>query len=107
MVVPPRSKTVRFWKIYGLVIAVDLLLYLLIFYVGKAIPSPPDQSAPGNAGLMVAWALAHMPGTLIFTKQLLSESFAWLLILQDAWLAGLIYFWRRKRVITMSEPALH
>ncbi len=90
---------VSFWKIYGIVMAMDLLLYVLIFYVGRAIPpASPDTSFPGNYGLVIAWLIAHFPAALIFiTTRVLPDSAMWLLIFQDAWVAGLIYWWRRRK----------
>ena len=79
--------------------AMDLLLYFLIFYVGKAIPpASPDTSYPGNYGLVLVWLFAHFPTALIFfATRALPDSLMWLLIFQDAWLAGLIYLWLRRK----------
>jgi Na+-driven multidrug efflux pump len=103
---PKHAQTPSFWKIYAFVMIVDLMLYILVFHVGKAIPAPPDASAPGNMGLIVAWLFAHAPAAFLYTAQVLSESFLWLLVLQDAWIAGLIYLWRRRGVRTAPKAAL-
>lgn len=93
-----ESNSISFWKIYGTVMAIDLILYVLIFYVGSAIPSAPGASAPGNIGLVMYWLIAHLPAVRIFwVIPTTADSWMWLLVLQDAWLAGLIYLWRRGR----------
>jgi Na+-driven multidrug efflux pump len=98
MAAPEKPGKAGFWQIYGVVMAIDLLLYILIFYVGKAIPAAPGTSAPGNMNLVVAWLFVHVPAALIFfTTRALSESLMWLLILQDVWLASLVHLWRRRR----------
>jgi hypothetical protein len=57
------SKSISFWKLYGIVMAVDLIIYVLIFHAGRAIPpSSPGTSFPGNYGLVLAWLEAHYPG---------------------------------------------
>jgi len=96
--VPQKAGAVSFWKIYGIVMAIDLLLYFLIFYVGRMIPpASPGTSFPGNYGLIIYWFQAHYPAALVFLKfRALSDSMMWLLILQDVWLAALIYLWRRR-----------
>jgi len=95
---PQKSSAIRFWKIYGIVMAVDLLLYFLIFYVGRAIPpASPFTSYPGNYGLCMGWLFAHFPMALIFWGSSLPDSLMWLFIFQDAWLAGLIVLWRRRK----------
>ena len=96
---PQKSSAIRFWKIYGIVMAVDLLLYFLIFYVGRYIPpASPYTSNPGNYGLCLGWLFAHFPTVLIFFRtQALPDSLMWLLIFQDAWLAGLIYLCLRRK----------
>ena len=93
-----KARVPSFWKIYAIVMAVDLLIYILIFHAGKAIPpASPTTSFPGNTGLVIYWLQAHMPASLIFLKNpTLPESLISLLILQDAWLAGLIYLWKRR-----------
>jgi Na+-driven multidrug efflux pump len=95
-----RSRAISFWKVYGIVMAVDMLLYILIFYAGKAIPpASPDTSFPGNYGLALTWLFAHFPSVLIFYAiRALPDKLFWLLIFQDAWLAGLIHLWRRRRI---------
>lgn len=95
---PQEPKTISFWKIYGSVMAIDLLLYVLIFYVGRAIASAPGASSPGNYGLIMYWLRAHFPAArILFATRALSDGLMWILIFQDAWLAGLIYLWRRRR----------
>jgi hypothetical protein len=80
-----------FWKICAVVMAVDLLLYVLIFFGGSAIPpASPYTSFPGNYGLALGWALAHYPATLIFLARLLPDSMMWILTLNGVWIAGLI-----------------
>jgi hypothetical protein len=103
---PQESKSISFWKIYGTVMVIDLLLYVLIFYVGRAIPSDPGASAPGNIGLVMYWLAAHLPATRIFlVTPAMSDSLMWILVLQDAWLAGLIYLWRRGRSRQAMSPS--
>ncbi len=97
---PQRSGASRFWKIYGIVMAVDLLVYFLIFYAGRAIPpASPYTSFPGNYGLCLGWIFAHFPAALIYwDRPFLPDSLLWLLAVQDAWLASVIVLWlRRKR----------
>jgi len=96
---PQKSSASSFWKIYAIVMAVDLLLYFLIFYVGRAIPpASPYTSYPGNYGLCLVWLFAHFPTELIFfATRALPDSLMWLLIFQDAWLAALILLWRRRK----------
>ena len=100
---------VSFWKVYGAVVAMDLFLYVLIFLAGRAIPpASPDTSFPGNYALALGWLTAHFPATAVFYKRALSESLLWLLTLQDAWLAGLIYIWARlsrQRRLSLRDQA--
>jgi hypothetical protein len=85
-----------FWKICAIVMVVDLLLYVLVFYGGRVIPpASPYTSFPGNYGLILGWALAHYPSMLIFHARVLPDSMMWILTLHDVWIAGLIYVWRR------------
>jgi|SRR5882724_10878290 len=92
------SRAIRFLKIYGIIMAVDLLLYFLIFYIGRAIPpASPYTSYPGNYGLCMGWFFAHFPAAMVFFGGALPESLAWLAILQDVWLAALICFWIRRK----------
>jgi hypothetical protein len=92
-----------FWKIYGVVMTVDLAIYLLIFYAGRAIPpASPDTSFPGNYGLCIWWIIAHFPTAWIYTHtQVLPDSLLWILIFQDVWVAGmialLVVLWRRRK----------
>ena len=94
------SNAIRFWKIYAIVMAVDLFTYFLIFYAGRAIPpASPFTSYPGNYGLCLAWIFAHFPGGLIlFSREILPESLMWVLVFQDAWLAALIFLWKRRKL---------
>ena len=97
---PPKLPAPRFLKIYGVVMAMDLMVYLLIFYAGRAIPPRPDTSFPGNFGLCVWWTLAHYPAAwLYYHKQMLPDGLLWVLIFQDALWAGLILLlvalWKR------------
>jgi hypothetical protein len=88
---PQRSRAIQFCRIYGIIIAADLLLYFLIFYVGKAIPpASPYTSYPGNYGLCLGWLFAHFPAALIFWGTFLPDHFMWLLIFQDAWLVAVV-----------------
>ena|SRR6185369_10366837 len=100
MPAPQTSNAIRFWKIYGILVAVDLLLYVLIFYVGRAIPpASPYTSNPGNYGLCLGWLFAHFPACLVFfSAPNLPDTWMWLLTVQDAWLAGLLFLWRRNRL---------
>jgi hypothetical protein len=78
--------------------AVDLLVYVLIFYAGKAIPpASPYTSYPGNYGLCLGWLFAHFPVSLIFWGSSLPDGLMWLLIFQDAWLAAVVLLWRRRK----------
>ena len=87
--------------------AVDLLLYVLIFYAGRAIPpASPHTSFPGNYGLVMLWLIAHFPAALIFrVARFLPDSLMWILILQDIWLAALIYWWRKRMLSRTSHPS--
>ena len=99
-----NPKPISFWKLYGLVMAVDLILYVLVFYAGRGIPSAPGASSPGNYGLMLHWLDAHRPAALIFYEsRALPDSLMWLLIFQDAWVAGLAYW--LVRTTSRSRPA--
>src|ERR1035437_4372495 len=92
------SNAIRFWKIYSIVMAVDLLLYFVIFYAGRAIPpASPYTSYPGNYALCMGWFLAHFPAVWFFFSGALPERLAWLTVLQDVWLAALIFLWRRRK----------
>jgi hypothetical protein len=93
----PRK--IRFLKIYCIVMAVDLLVYFLIFYAGRAIPpASPSTSYAGNYGLCLGWLFAHFPAALIFwVDSPLPDSLMWLLIFQDFWLAALIVSRRQKK----------
>lgn len=95
---PQRSRAGRFLRVYGIIMAVDLLVYLLIFYAGKAIPpASPYTSYPGNYGLCLGWLFAHFPAALIFWRSSLPDGLIWLLIFQDAWLAAVVLLWRRRK----------
>ena len=96
---PQKVRPTGFWKIYGLVMAVDLLIYVLIFYLGRAIPpASPATSYPGNYGLALAWLVVHFPAALIFfIRDDLPDNWMWILILQDAWLAAWICLWTRRK----------
>src|SRR2546426_129268 len=100
MAAPQTSRASRFWKIYGIVMAVDLLLYFLIFFAGRAIPpASPYTSYPGNYGLCLGWLFAHFPAALIyFGTPVLPDNLAWLLIVQDVWLAAVLFLWRRSKM---------
>ena len=88
----------QFCKIYGIIMAVDLLVYFRIFYVGKAIPrASPYTSYPGNYGLVLGWLFAHFPTALIFWVSSLPDRWMWLLIFQDAWLAAVVLAWKRRK----------
>jgi hypothetical protein len=96
---PRRSAAIHFCKIYGIILAVDLLAYFLIFYVGKAIPpASPYTSYPGNYGLCLGWLFAHFPAALIFRNSSLPDHLMWLLVFQDAWMAAVILAWKRRKV---------
>ena len=95
---PQIPGSIRFLKLYGIIMAVDLLLYVLIFYVSRAIPpSSPFTSYPGNYGLCLGWVLAHFPAGVILFSTGFPESWWWLLIFQDMWLAAVIFVWRRRK----------
>jgi hypothetical protein len=95
---PKRSRAGRFLRVYGIIMAVDLLAYFLIFYVGKAIPpASPYTSYPGNYGLCLGWLVFHFPAALIFLGSSMPDGLVWLLILQDAWLAAVVLLWKRKK----------
>ena len=91
MIASLSSRVRLFWKIYAIIVAIDLLVYIAIFYAGKMIPpESPTTSFPGNYGLCMWWYLAHFPSCLLFFRRVLPDQVAWLAILQDVWLAGLI-----------------
>ena len=106
MQTPQRSSANRFWRIYGAVMAVDLLLNFLIFYAGRAIPpASPYTSYPGNYGLCLGWLFAHFPAGLVFyAAPALPDGWMWLLTVQDVWLALLIFLWRRKKLNKHLQP---
>jgi len=94
------SNAILFWKIYCIIMAADLLLYVAIFYVGRLIPpANAYTSFPGNWGLCICWLLAHFPTERICSR--LPDEWLWLLVLQDVWLAALIYgcacLWRMRK----------
>jgi Na+-driven multidrug efflux pump len=88
----------RVLKLYGIIVFVDLLLYIGIFYCGRAIPpASPYTSYPGNYSLCMGWLLFHLPASFIFFAGFLPDGLAWLPILQDIWLAlFIVWIWRRK-----------
>jgi hypothetical protein len=90
--------SIRFWKIYGIVMAGDVLLYVAIFYFGKAIPpASPYTSYPGNYGLCMGWYLIHFPAAAAYFSEALPERLAWLLVLQDVWVPAFVLLWRRRK----------
>src|SRR5262245_41547491 len=93
---------VSFWKIYGIVMATDLLLYLLIFHGGGAIP--PDSPESPVFGLALGWNFVHFPATLILHTLALPDDLMWISILQDAWLVGLIYISRKPKHNHGTQP---
>jgi Na+-driven multidrug efflux pump len=75
--------------------AVDLVIYVLFFYAGRAIPPASTYTSfPGNYGLCVGWIIAHFPTAAVLT---LPDSLLWLSVFQDVWLAALILLWRHRR----------
>ena len=75
MVISEKSKKAGFWKIYGLVMAVDLLLYILIAKVRSLTPATKPHWFRGNRDAVDPAIFQNQPTTGAYRTYSLESKF--------------------------------